>query len=91
MNWTLGFYGTLRVKHFLVVETLASSFFCSQGESTSTPAAKSLFKKEVEQICPTSFHPSSFRLHPYVLKITSKYFFNKSLTMPRRGKVAAMP
>jgi hypothetical protein len=36
----VGSYDTLRIQHFLVVElveTLASSFFCFQAESTSRP------------------------------------------------------
>jgi len=34
---------------------------------------------------------SSFFFPAYTLKIKSKYFFNKSLTIPRMGIVAAMP
>jgi len=30
-------------------------------------------------------------LPSYALKITSKYFLSRSLTMPRKGRVAAMP
>jgi hypothetical protein len=52
MHWTLGSLRDLQAFFWLRVFPLGRGF--ARQESN---------EKEVEQICPTSFHNSSFRLH----------------------------